>query len=693
MKKIVLPLAFFMLLINWSFSQTVIYVDSAATGANSGASFADAYNDLQDALAAAVQGDEIWVAKGTYKPDGPDGNSAATFSINKNMALLGGFAGTETSPDQRDPEANPTILSGDLNGDDVDDDFTSFKSDNVMTVVTVGDNVTDAAVINGFTIGNGQADGTISNQELRGGGLYARGPVILQHCSFTQNFAGVSGGGAYLYTGSATDGISMEVSNCRFENNLSDGNGGGLFLDSYGQNSTFTVTGCEFSGNVARWNGGGANVSIRENSNNSSVVVDGCTFSQNTTLEFNGSGFQSTLSGANSNLSLLNSTFSSNTTALFGIATVWGFEAPSANGSVEVSNCLFEQNNSMYTTGLDIGSLPGVGDFTYNITNCDFIGNQASDIGGAMDVYSESASSMTIDGCNFIGNSAGISGGAIVVASNHPGFEARLSKCVFENNSSPTGAAVVAFDFTEEPGMTLDADVTFENCLMTGNNGDAGTINLYNIGTLNLLNCTIADNAAGGIVQSDSSSITLQNTILHNPGYTEYEELTSDVTVTSNGGNLIGDSSLNTLLTQQDKPETAPEFMPGTFEPSSASPLINAGINSGVTEFDLAGNPRIQHGFVDIGAYESDFTTSAQEVIIGKVELSPNPATDYLNVQLPETITQPVEVSIFDSQGRLMRWQIISSGQSIDLKELPKGMYLVKAVAGERVYTGKFVKQ
>jgi len=96
----------------------IIFVNQSATGSNQGTSWTDAYNDLQDALAVAQVGDEIWVAAGKYTPDRGTKDRNAFFSIPDGIELYGGFVGTETDPSQRDCLTNETVLTGDLNGDD-----------------------------------------------------------------------------------------------------------------------------------------------------------------------------------------------------------------------------------------------------------------------------------------------------------------------------------------------------------------------------------------------------------------------------------------------------------------------------------------------------------------------------------------------------------------------------------------------
>lgn len=114
--------------------QQVVYVNRKRQGGNTGSSWVDAYTDLQVALAHTSEG-EIWIAQGTYTPAPPNGDRGATFRIPSGVAIYGGFRGDETSRDQRHPDMYPTILSGDLNGDDLPNYGNS--EDNSYRVVTV----------------------------------------------------------------------------------------------------------------------------------------------------------------------------------------------------------------------------------------------------------------------------------------------------------------------------------------------------------------------------------------------------------------------------------------------------------------------------------------------------------------------------------------------------------------------------
>ena len=107
-------------------AQTVIRVDSRAStascgGSLDGASWACAYDTLQDGLAAATAGSEVWVADGTYRPDEGSavtaGDRTVYFEIPDGVAVYGGFDGSEVQRSDRtaDPAQNGTILSGNVN--------------------------------------------------------------------------------------------------------------------------------------------------------------------------------------------------------------------------------------------------------------------------------------------------------------------------------------------------------------------------------------------------------------------------------------------------------------------------------------------------------------------------------------------------------------------------------------------------
>lgn len=248
-----------------SASARVIYVSrNSAVPTPDGASWDTAYTSIQAAAAAAAEGDEIWVTKGTYR-------EAITISKG-GVGLYGGFAGSESARDQRDPNANvsqisvgwlrtsaaassaPITISG----------FTLVNCASGLTLnspaANVSDNVITACsgsssgiaiaihgtvtvrntVITGnwtgssgtvfvFADGNATITGCIisENQAIQGAGIYVQGTATITDNLIDGNATYSQGGG--IYVGPAA--IATIANNTLVGNSTSSGDGAGLFVD------------------------------------------------------------------------------------------------------------------------------------------------------------------------------------------------------------------------------------------------------------------------------------------------------------------------------------------------------------------------------------------------------------------------------------------------------------------------------
>ncbi|MBN1124225.1 MAG: hypothetical protein JXA82_04395 [Sedimentisphaerales bacterium] len=231
----------------------VLHVDRRAIdGADDGSSWSDAFTDLQVALDEAQEGDIIWAAQGVYRPAPPEGGREISFLIDKEIMVKGGYAGLGASdPDLCDPAMYPSILSGDLNGDDAVPvylkDLVTMpqRADNSYHVVVIGTGDREI-VLDGFVIAGGQADGETWKDKL-GGGIYGYGSgvhkAIVQNCILEGNMAWAQGGGAYS---------SSTFQDCIVRSNCAESGGG---LAAGGQ-----VQRCLIEGNFALDAGGGVQV-------------------------------------------------------------------------------------------------------------------------------------------------------------------------------------------------------------------------------------------------------------------------------------------------------------------------------------------------------------------------------------------------------------------------------------------------
>ncbi len=238
-------------------SAAVWYVNLNAGGSNDGSSWANAYTDLQSAFSSATAGDSIWVAKGTYKPTSGT-TRTIYFRLKNGVSIFGGFAGNETSVNNRNINSNLTILSGDIGN-------AGSASDNTYHVV-YGSNISSTVIVDGFRITGGNY-----GYGSEGAGMYLDNcKIIIRNTHITDNSSGF-GGGIYQYNG------SLEIINCRINDNVASSHTGAAIYCK-GTGGSISVVNTQFRNNVVDPS---ASAGILFVSGEFDLLVDRCEFSGN----------------------------------------------------------------------------------------------------------------------------------------------------------------------------------------------------------------------------------------------------------------------------------------------------------------------------------------------------------------------------------------------------------------------------
>jgi hypothetical protein len=341
-------------------ASSVLYAAPTATGSADCSSWANACT-LQTALTNATSGNQIWVRQGVHRPGS---NQTDTFTLKNGVAVYGGFAGTETSLNQRDWQTNVTVLSGDIDQDDITDangvvtSTANIAGVNAYHVVT-GGGTNNTAVLDGFVITSGNANSPFPPDDAGGGMYNNNSSPTLRNLIFSGNAANSGGGMANLnssnptltnvtFSGNAAglgggmyneNSSNPTLTNVTFSGNAANSNGGGMF----NQSSSPTLTNVAFIGNTAVSIGGGM-----DNIANSSPTLTNVIFSGNA-ASVGGGGMGSVFSS----LTLTNVTFSGNTAGSWGggmehsnsnstltNVIMWGNTAPSFAGILHYSGTL-----------------------------------------------------------------------------------------------------------------------------------------------------------------------------------------------------------------------------------------------------------------------------------------------------------------------------------------------------------------
>jgi predicted outer membrane repeat protein len=515
------------------------------------------FDNIQDAVDAASNGDEIIVAPGTY-----------TSTADEVVNMLGKAVWLHSSQGQE-----VTIIDG----------------EGTRRGILCEVQETSETVIEGLTIKNGIA--------LDGGGMLCFGssPTITS-CIFKNNYANDEGGALFYYQSESA------INNCTFLDNFSADSGGGI----YSINSEHAITSCQFINNNSANAGGGAFFSL------TAATLNSCEFINNNSNEGGAAyseygdpsygncifyGNTATTGGAihcfnSSNPRLLDSIFCENTPEhIYGVwindggtclaencddtdgngtpdkcesvgdgvhlvpeeystiqeainAAGYGDEiiigpGTYTNKAGTVINTVGKQLWIHSSNGPEVTIIDGEGkhcviecvsgETSETVIEDLTIKNGYSELGGGLHCY---GSSPTINGCIFttntsmqgggiyssnsqmvivdstLSNNNAIEGGSIYSTSG----ETTITNCVFANNQANDGAGLYFLN----SNSTIEAS-TFNGNIAKINNeefGRGGSIYLDGTGSCSISNSSFTNNSAhsgGGIYSSSEGSLSLMN--------------------------------------------------------------------------------------------------------------------------------------------------------------------------------------
>lgn len=260
-------------------SLPVVFVNGSVAASGDGTSWEAAFKFLYEAL--ELPGDkEVWVAQGLYKPREttvlPALRRFASLSIGPGDRVYGGFAGTETSREQRDFSARPTTLSGNIQS-------VGSTADNSYTVVTFQSSADSTSILDGFTVTAGNETRTVASVNA-GGVKNLGGSPLLANLRVTAN-RGRAGVGFY------SSGGAPVITNVEFSDNETQFGEANVFVAAGGSpvilSSIFVGAA---SGTLLEHSG--ASITISNSEFNGGGAADGLALAEGSTATVTDSSFE-----------------------------------------------------------------------------------------------------------------------------------------------------------------------------------------------------------------------------------------------------------------------------------------------------------------------------------------------------------------------------------------------------------------
>ncbi len=413
----------------------VVYVDGSVVAGRagvgvSGGSWGTAFPSLVSAFASIEAGlqpgrEEVWVAEGVYTAmpekmvDAGDRGSLRelTFTLPEGIAVRGGFPGGGIGTlANKNPLLHPTVLSGDLIGDDSGRDVIEIPAagdpttNNSYHVVTVAETI-GSYEIDGFIIERGNADGVSGSREGSGGGMLVLGEVDVRNCTFRLNFA--REGGA-IGVENTLVGARLSLTKCVLDMNTGE-EGSALHVGAVGTSGRvgepLVIHTTTFSNNTVSGESGSI---VRVHSGSFDVLVQSSVFAGNhaapgvarsACLRIGAPSLVSAVPAAS--VLIDSSFFTNNSLTDTGVLIEAGFGGIFPELGIDLSWCFFLDNDGLVRKGGGGAALGGVvrvsgkSDTTCRLSDCQFERNTSG--AGTVVVYGERAG-FVVERSEFLGN-------------------------------------------------------------------------------------------------------------------------------------------------------------------------------------------------------------------------------------------------------------------------------------------------